>query len=248
MSQEISPLERTGSAVGFPNIEESVRIWRDKYVSLIEREMCLGFALLEKNLLELVQGNLKLILLGRAKTFRSSVLQPAVQEWFDAVVLPILSDANREFDYILRKYEALETEDLDLSLATLIGAPMLASVGGIAVCVAGAYFGIGTKTTLFFWTYLTITNPAVLITSALVGSALMITGIAKLAYVKERLAKLFSKSVIPKLRAAMIGNGQVVNGVRVESLRRQLQISIEERAQQLIDEIEGRRSRANDTV
>ena len=248
MSQEISPLERADSAVGFRNIEESVRLWRDKYVSLIEREMCLGFALLEKNLLELVRSNLKLILLGRAKKFRSSVLQPAVQNWFDAVVLPILADANREFDYILRKYESFETDDLDLSVTRLIGAPMLVSVGGIAVCVAGAYFGIGTKTTLFFWTSLTITNPVLLIISALVGSVLMITGIAKLAYVKERLAKLFSKSIIPKLRESMIGNGQVVNGVKVESLRRQLQISIEERAQQLIDEIEGKGSRGNDTV
>lgn len=248
MSQEISPLERTGSAVGFRNIEESIRLWRDKYVSLIEREMCLGFALLEKNLLELVQNNLKLILLGRAKKFRSSMLQPAVQEWFDAVVLPILADANREFDYILRRYEALETEDLDLPLMTLIGAPMVASVGGIAVCVAAAYFGITTKTTLYFWSYLAITNPVLLLISALVGSVLLITGIAKLAYVKERLAKWFSKSIIPKLRESMIGSGQVVNGIRVESLRRQLQISIEDRAQQLIDEIEGKGSRGNDTV
>jgi hypothetical protein len=220
-----------------PDVASNVRQWRDKYSSRLEREMLIGFPLLEKALLEGLSENLGLLLPGRSEQLTTQVLEPEFHKWITHVVIPIIEDANSEYPIVAPADPARRVEGFEVSVMSE-GVPMLALPLGGVVVWGGISAGMGAKGLAIFG--ITIgaapASAAVLAVSAVVGSALMILGATRILYIRERIADLFSKSYIPKLKESIVGGSYDIDGVEHLSLVRQLQKAIHDRANELIAE------------
>ena len=216
-----------------PAFEKKVHDWRDKYVTRIEREMTTAFPQLEKALMEGVQENLGLILKNKPKQFSSEVVEPEVSGWIERTMTPIQDDAARELAQVAFTFEDLLDEEFDVSRLKLMLLPAGIGLAGLGLIIAGFLAGITTGTFLFFWSSASISWP-VLLGAAAIGTALLATGTVQLSHIKNKVAKAFTKTFIPKLRDCLIGKGFKVKGEHHDSLCRQFQEAVEQTAEEIL--------------
>jgi hypothetical protein len=218
---------------GFPAFEHAVRDWCDRYVTRIDRDMTMSFPLLEKNLLAALDRNLFTVLKGNAVAFSKTVIEPEVTEWLYRIATPIREDAGREMAAIELKHEALLDDNFDLSYLTLFSFPAAAGLGGLAVVIGGLMLAISTTTWWFFFAATTVAWPIV-VAAATVGGVLVAVGAANVATTRTKVAALFSKAFIPKLRECLIGSGYTAEGKQHPSVRRQFQEAVEKTAEAML--------------
>ena len=118
------------------------------------------------------------------------------------------------------------------SLPANVLAPLVAIIAGIGTMVAGVVFGIST----FLW-FFTMINWPVLIGGLVVGGALSLLGVVKLTQIKRQIVSRFTKIFLPKIQNALIGNGYMQEKKTYPSLSKQLQESIEQTTQTLLQQV-----------
>lgn len=223
-------LKRDGLA---PAFEKRVYDWRDKYVTRIERDMTTAFPQLEKALMEGVEKNLGLILKNKAKQFSSEVIEPEVSSWIERTMTPIRDDAAKELAEVTFKYGEILEEEFDVSQLKLMLLPAGMGLAGLGLIIGGFLVGITTGTFLFFWASASVSWP-VLLGAAAVGTVLLATGTVQLSHLKNKVAKAFTKTFIPKLHDCLIGKGFKVKGENHDSLCRQFQEAVEQTAEEIL--------------
>lgn len=216
-----------------PAFEKRVRDWRDKYVTRIERDMTTAFPQLEKALLEGVEENLGMILKNQAKRFSKEIVEPEVMAWIERTMTPIRADAARELADVAFEFDDILEDDFSISRLKDMILPAGIGLAGLGLIIAGFLAGITTTTFLIFWSSASISWP-ILLGAAAVGTALLATGTVQLSHIKNKVAKAFTKTFMPKLRDCLIGKGFKVKGEHHESLCRQFQDAVERTAEEIL--------------
>jgi len=101
------------------------------------------------------------------------------------------------------------------------------------VIVAGLMIGISTATVWFFWTVTVVAWPVVVL-AGIAGVALGALGLTQLASIRTKVASLFTRAYIPKLRECLIGSGYTAEGKHCPSVRRQFQGAVEKTADSML--------------
>lgn len=218
---------------GFPAFEHAVRDWCDRYVTRIDRDMTVSFPLLEKNLLGALDRNLFIVLRGDRKAFSKKILEPEITQWLHRIVTPLRDDAARDMAAIELRHHMLLEDKFDVSLLHLLGLPAVAGLGGLAVIVGGLMIGISTANVWFFWTVSVVAWP-VIILAGIAGVALSALSATQLATICTKVASLFTRAYIPKLRECLIGSGYTAEGKHHPSVRRQFQEAVEKTAESML--------------
>lgn len=218
---------------GFPAFEHAVRDWCDRYVTRIDRDMTVSFPLLERDLLAALDRNLSIVFTGDREAFSKNVLEPEITQWIHRIATPLRDDAARDMAAIELQHHALLEDKFDVSLLDLLGLPAVAGLGGLAVIVAGLMIGISTATVWFFWTVTVVAWPVVVL-AGIAGVALGALGLTQLATIRTKVASLFTRAYIPKLRQCLIGSGYTAEGKQHPSVRRQFQEAVENTAESIL--------------
>ena len=227
------PEDEPGKGGLAPAFEKKVHDWRDKYVTRIEREMTTAFPRLEKVLMEGVEENLGLILKNKPKQFSSEVVEPEVSGWIERTMTPIQDDAARELAEVAFEFDSLLEDEFSVSRLKTMILPGGLTIAGIVVIIAGFLAGVTTATFLGIAVGAAV-NWYVVVGAAVVGGALLATGAVQLSHIKNKVAKAFTKTFIPKLRDCLVGKGFKVKGEHHDSLCRQFQEAVEQTAEEIL--------------
>ena len=213
--------------------------WRDTYVERIDSGLRDGWPALKDRLEATVSDNPLSILKMKPSTFVKTKLQPEIESWIKARAQPVMDDAVRDMEEIWQG--ALEQDGVTAPVTDgaeggrgleEVGLALGPLVAGIAASVAAVVAGIG----VFLWFFVTINWP-ILIGGLAVGAVLTGLGFAQTAKLKETLFRRFTKTFIPKIRAALIGEGYTHKGEHHPSTRKQLITKIEESADKTLNEL-----------
>ena len=244
MSKDLTRPHSAGPHSGSSASRYEILAWRDKYVSRFERDMRREFVRLEKALLEQLNENLKRAIFGGKQAFTSEILKPVVDDWANAVIYPILKDANEELQCLLPVLDLPDGDDFDAACVVKAVAPsVVVASGGVGVLFGGFWLGLSGSmfgTTMAGTTMITgsvIISLPIITASAMVGPILLATGLWMLSSTRERVARAVAESVIKNLRASLIGSGDPSTGARQDSFLLQLQGSICKASDQLIEQI-----------
>ena len=244
MSKDLTRPHSAGPHSGSSASRYEILAWRDKYVSRFERDMRREFVRLEKALLEQLNKNLKRAMVGGKQAFTSEILKPVVDDWANAVIYPILKDANEELQCLLPALDLPDGDDFEVAgiVKAMVPSVVVAS-GGVGVLIGGFWLGVSGSISGATFVGTTVMAGSVIVSlpiitaSVVVGPILLVTGFWMLSSTRERVARAVAKSVIKKLRVSLIGGGDPLTGARQESLLLQLQGSICKASDQLIEHI-----------
>jgi hypothetical protein len=210
--------------------------WADRHTALLDQELTDAWPALAACLEEGVATlSWRELAFGPGKDFQRRCVGPAVERWVGLHVLPAGERACAELEALLPKGHGplagsapaagggegnLGALDV-LKGLTLLGAPLAA--GG------ALWAAITTTTNLLVFTTVAVNWP-LLIAGLAVALALAFFGGAHLARLRGELQKRFRGKLLPRVKAALVGEGVEHGGERVPSLLAQLQGKVREAA------------------
>ncbi len=222
-----------------PMLRLQVLRWKDEYKTQIDEVLTSAFPQLESRLKEVVDQKAIDMLKGGPKKFTKEILEPEIIDWVKQHTESLMQHAQQELAHIVThtieqttNFRHGQLEAGGSSLTTDLLAPLVAVIAGIGTMVAGVVFSIST----FLWLF-TMINWPLLIGGLVVGGALSFLGVVKLSQLKTQIVTRFTNIFLPKIRDALIGKGYEHEKQHYPSLNRQLQNSIEQTSQTILQQV-----------
>jgi hypothetical protein len=206
--------------------------WCDKYTARFDQELTTAWPDLAQRLREKF-GKLSIweLGMGPGEKALSSLIDPVVTAWVARHVQPIIEDAIREFPGTIQcspDVRGLDNpnsppvggmlETLDVLKGLALPAGVMIGGGSLAIAIVTTTKLLIITTTVVYW--------PLLITGLVIGAALSWIGVVNLAQMKDRFQARFTNHLLPKIGAAIAGQGTEIKGQHVPSLMEQLKQQI----------------------
>lgn len=161
---------------------------------------------------------------GPGKEFKKKQIEPAIRDWTQLHVQPIIEAAQEEFRRLVQTDETrmkAEAEFGAVDGGALEFADLLKALGvpGGLLLGGGAIAALITEGTVWLVFTTIVVNWPVLICGLLVGGVLALFGAGSIGHMLGQLQDRFTKRILPTLERAIIGEGTEHDGKHIPSLK-----------------------------